>query len=112
MAKYTQITKQEDFDQVWENSANHPVIVFKHSITCPISANAFEEFKSYMEDAEEEAHYLIVSEVRDVSNQIAETTNIQHQSPQILLIKDKNVVWDASHTKITQGNIKEATANV
>lgn len=111
MAKYTQITKQEDFDQAWENSANNPVIVFKHSITCPISADAFEQFKSYMEDAEEEAHYLIVSEVRDVSNKIAEITDIRHESPQILLIKDKNVIWNASHMKITEGNIKEATTH-
>lgn len=110
MATLHQITEQAGFDKVWEDSTNGPVLVFKNSITCPISAEAFKQFKSYVNDAKDDAYYLVVSEVRDVSNQIAETTGVRHQSPQIFLINNKEVVWNESHSKITEESIKEAVA--
>lgn len=108
MSNLKELTTTESFDEVWEKSSKGPVIVFKHSTTCPISAGAFDEFQTYLKNdgKDEDAYYLKVRESRDVSNHIADVTGVQHQSPQILLIKDKSVIWNESHSKITEDSIK------
>jgi len=113
MSKLNELTSTASFDQVWEQSTEGPVFVFKHSTTCPISAGAFDEFQKYVNtDSKDEAIYFLkVRESRDVSNHIADVTGVQHQSPQILLIKDKHVIWNESHSKITEDSIKSALAN-
>lgn len=85
-------------------------LLFKHSTTCPISAKAFEEFQSYVKDSgtEADAAIVLVIEDRPVSNQIAENLGIKHESPQIFLLEDGQVRWNASHWKITQTSIREA----
>jgi bacillithiol system protein YtxJ len=52
-------------------------------------------------------YYLHVQEARALSNYIAETYSIKHESPQALLFKDGKVVWDASHWKITYASLQE-----
>lgn len=110
MSTLKELTATNDFDQVWEKSSEGPVFVFKHSTTCPISAEAFAEFQKYAENngKDDEVYFLKVRESREVSNHIADTTGVQHKSPQILLINDKSVVWNESHTKITEDSIKDA----
>jgi len=109
-----ELLELDDLNEVWEASEKKPVLLFKQSTTCPISANAFSEFNNFLEDndaADVEAFFVKVRETRPVSNQIAEDLGIQHQSPQIFIVKDKEAVWNASHNKITVDSIKEALAN-
>ena len=110
MSELKELTTTEAFDQVWEKSAEGPVFVFKHSTTCPISANAFDEFQKYANTngKEEPVYFLKVRESREVSNHIADVTGIKHQSPQLLLIEDKAVKWNDSHSNITIDHIEEA----
>ena len=44
---------------------------------------------------------------RDVSNAIAEKFGIRHESPQVLVIRDGEVVAHASHFDITQMDLQE-----
>lgn len=99
----------EDLNEVYEASTEQPVLLFKQSTTCPISADAFDEFQTFLAQEEEvPAYFVKVRETRPVSNQIAEDLGIRHQSPQIFVLKNKEAVWNASHTKITVASIKEA----
>jgi bacillithiol system protein YtxJ len=45
-------------------------------------------------------HYLDLLQFRPVSNQIAEQFNIHHESPQILLIKNGECIYEESHNGI------------
>lgn len=110
MTQINEIGKHEDWEQVWNHSAENPVIIFKHSTTCPISAGARKEYQSFSDSSDEKVDCYIVKviEVKDVSNRIQTDTNVKHESPQILLIHNKEVVWHTSHSKITKGSIKEA----
>ena len=112
MSTLVELTSTEDFDKVWEQSTKEPVLIFKQSTTCPISAAAFEEYQNYLkEDGQDGSGYFLkVRESRDVSNHVADVTALQHQSPQFLLIKYKSVVWNASHDKITANAIKAEVA--
>ncbi|WP_338472219.1 bacillithiol system redox-active protein YtxJ [Niallia sp. XMNu-256] len=85
--------------------------LFKHSTTCPISAKAFEEFKGFLSENPTSSAIVHVIEDRPVSNQIAEEFGIKHESPQIFLIENGEVLWNTSHWKIKKDAIKEALAN-
>lgn len=81
----------------------------KHSLTCPISANAFDEYKQYVEENKEiDTYYLAVQEARALSNYIAEKYQVKHESPQALLFKNNHIAWHASHGKITVASLQNA----
>lgn len=105
---YKEITTIEEWNQAFEHSTDRPVVVFKHSTTCPVSANAHNEFNNYLQGKpREDIDYLLVKviESRPVSNQIAADTNVKHESPQIIYIDKKAKVWTASHWSVTKAHI-------
>lgn len=108
MVQLDEIQSPEQYEKMMEHSAEKPVLLFKHSTTCPISAAAYEEYTNYLTSADANvAAYLIkVIENRDVSNQVEADTNVKHESPQIFLIENKKVRWHTSHSKITSEAIK------
>ncbi|HLR14781.1 MAG TPA: bacillithiol system redox-active protein YtxJ [Bacillota bacterium] len=107
MADIQELLEVEEVDKVLEKTEENPAFIFKQSTTCPISAEAFEQFKSYVEtDARPyEAYFVKVRETRPVSNEIEEKLGIEHQSPQLFFVKDGQAVWNASHRDITVENI-------
>ena len=96
----------EDLHQFVQQPGKH--LLFKHSTACPISAKAYEEFQVFVKDTDISAAVVLVIEDRPVSNKIAEEFGIKHESPQIFLLEDGKVRWNASHWKITRESIKEA----
>lgn len=110
MTQIKEVGKLEEWEEAWNDSAQKPVVIFKHSTTCPISANAFNEYKSFLESNDEAVDcYLVkVIENKYVSNCIQTDTTVKHESPQILLLHNKEAVWHTSHGKITKGSIEDA----
>jgi bacillithiol system protein YtxJ len=53
-------------------------------------------------------YYLDLLTYRSISNEIAERFQVHHESPQILLIKDGECIYDASHLDITIDEIMES----
>lgn len=108
MSQWREIDSQEEWSQLFEGSSEKPVVVLKHSTTCPVSANALQEFENYLnKQPNEQVDYVLVKviESRPVSNQIAEDTGVKHASPQILYVKDKESVWNTSHWAVTEAHI-------
>mgnify|MGYP001492338567 CR=1 FL=1 len=110
MSSLKELFEIDDLEEVWEASKQKPTLLFKQSTTCPVSANAFEEFQQFLKENSEDlaAYFVKVRESRPVSNKIAEDLGVVHQSPQIILIKDNEAIWDTSHMNITVDTIKEA----
>ncbi|CAM3385183.1 bacillithiol system redox-active protein YtxJ [Paenibacillus lupini] len=108
MAQYREIDSMDSWNEVFEASSERPVVIFKHSTTCPVSANAYREFNEYLNGSpREDADYVLVKviESRPVSLQIADDTAVKHESPQIMMIDKKAKVWSASHWSITKEHI-------
>jgi bacillithiol system protein YtxJ len=83
--------------------------LLKHSLTCPISHAAYQEYEKYAKENENvPAYYLAVQEARPLSNEIAEKFEIKHESPQVMLIKNGDAIWNASHWKITNRSLTNA----
>jgi bacillithiol system protein YtxJ len=88
-----------------------PFFFLKHSLTCPISQAAFQEYQKYAEANQSvPAYYLAVQESRPLSNEIAEKFQVKHESPQALLFESGEVHWNASHWKITNRSLANAMA--
>jgi bacillithiol system protein YtxJ len=109
-----ELKNQQDWEACLETSAEKPVFVFKHSTSCPISGGAHSRVAEY--DKQNGGNgpdiFLVkVIESRPVSNQIAEDLGIQHKSPQVILVKDKEPVWSASHHGVRGERMQEAFEN-
>lgn len=103
MANYTEITTISEWENVLQQSKEKPVLLFKHSTTCPISAAAFREFTSF--ETEVDAYLVKVIESRQVSNEIERDLGVQHQSPQAFVLSNEKPVWNASHWNITEKSL-------
>jgi len=80
-----------------------PVVLFKHSTQCPISAAADEEYRAFVESHPEDALFthLDLLAHRNVSNAIAEKLGVRHESPQALIVQDGRVRGVLNHHAIT-----------
>ena len=104
----------DELDQAMAESNERPVLLFKHSTTCPISARAFREFQSYLEEADQSVSYnlIIIQDARAVSDEASERLGIEHESPQAVIVRNGREVWNASHFDITRTSLAQAIENV
>ena len=100
---WNQLTSVDQLKEVLDSSTEKPILLFKHSTRCSISSMAFSGFQSGWEGTEGEIgiYYLDLLNYRDISNQIAELTGVMHQSPQVIVLKNNEVVYTATHTAIS-----------
>ncbi|CAH0346838.1 bacillithiol system redox-active protein YtxJ [Bacillus sp. CECT 9360] len=100
------IETQEQFEELAKQDS---FLLIKHSLTCPVSGAAFEEYEGFLEEhADLNTAYLAVQEARPLSNYVADTFNIKHETPQAILFKNGEPVWNASHWKITNESLSNA----
>ena len=80
-------------------SSAQPTLIFKHSTRCHISAMALSGFnRSWNVSSEVCPTYLLdLIAFRNLSDEIARRTGVAHQSPQIILLKNGEVLHSASH---------------
>lgn len=106
--EFIPISDTESFEQLMERSHDRPVILFKHSSTCPISAAAYEE----MSRIEPEVSLVVVQRARDVSREVEARTGVRHESPQTIILRNGQAVWNASHWKIKAEAVEQAVRNI
>ena len=99
----------EQLEKVIEASKDKPVVIFKHSTTCGISARAKHGLESEWDfDANDfDFYYLDLLSYRPVSNKVAEVLNVIHQSPQIVVVKNGKAVFNNSHHAISVDSLKK-----
>lgn len=93
-------------------SKNQPVVIFKHSTRCSISQTALSRLERNWKDDEMgsvKPYYLDLLAHRNVSNEIVELFEVEHQSPQVIILKNGEVVFHRSHFDIEITSIKHAT---
>ena len=95
----------EGVQEIIERSALRPQVIFKHSIRCSISSVAKSRLDRGNSPANVDFYYLDLINYRDVSNKIAEVFMIDHASPQVLVIRNGECVYDESHMGINMQDI-------
>lgn len=96
-----EIQSADQLDELFTRSSSVPVLLFKHSVTCPISLNVYESISG----APFEVNLVVVQTARPVSIRIAERTGVRHESPQALILRDGKAIYSASHYDITLEDI-------
>ena len=81
-------------------------LIFKHSTRCSISSMVFSRFEREFDFNQLPVLYLDLIAYRSISNQLAESFNVHHQSPQVLLVKANVCLYNASHNAISAAAIK------
>lgn len=101
--------KIETEEQLTKLLTNDTFLLFKHSLTCPVSAAAFDEYQSFISGKNDlKTAFLAVQEARPLSNYVAETFGVNHASPQAILFKNGQPVWNDSHWRITKDSLQAA----
>lgn len=90
-----------------QHSYTVPIVIFKHSTRCSISNMVKGRLERNFNPTEIEFYYLDLLQYRNISNVLAEEFNVHHESPQILLIKKGECVYDESHNGIDMQDILE-----
>ena len=102
------LTNIAQLDEIDAASNEKPVVIFKHSTRCSISRMALKQFeKEYtLTDNEVTIYFLDLLSFRAISNEIALRFKIEHQSPQLILIKNEKAIYNVSHSDIDAANLK------
>ena len=104
---WTQLTDLGQLNEIINLSTTKPVIIFKHSTRCSISRMALKQFENEF-DLEEKVtpYFLDLLENRSISNEIATRFDVEHQSPQLILIKDGKAIYNVSHSDIQVDDLR------
>ncbi len=106
---WNQLSDIAQLDAIVEESKKQPLFIFKHSTRCSISTTAKGRLDRVWEDEKDSVklkpYYLDLIEHRDISNKIADIFGVEHQSPQVLVIKDGKCTYDNSHMGINYGEL-------
>lgn len=107
--KFYVLKNIEQLNEINTISNERPVVLFKHSTRCSISRFALKRFDAEYDFTEEEMDWYLLDllEYRDISNEIAVKYGVQHQSPQIIVIKSGKAIFTTSHDAIDAGELKQ-----
>ncbi len=101
-ANFVSVDSLEALDALFEESHLTPVVLFKHSNTCGISADLIEQVGAVNANI----NVIVVQQHRPISNAIAERTGYRHQSPQAFVIKNGKAIYHATHYGINASDIE------
>lgn len=101
----------KQLDEILAESESKPVLIYKHSTRCNISRSAFDRLERRWDASAVgtiKRYFLDLISFRDLSDRISEMFEVEHHSPQILVISQGKSVLDLSHFDIDFERIKAA----
>jgi bacillithiol system protein YtxJ len=105
------LTAQIEVDRLFDESKERPVVIFKNSPRCSISAHAYGMFRQHVAGKPRDAALFAVVDVlasRAVSDELARRTGVRHESPQVIVLRGGRVVWAASHWDVAPEGVDAA----
>jgi bacillithiol system protein YtxJ len=108
---FTQLTDTELLEGVLERSQEAPVLLFLHDDFCPISGAAYAEMRELPATGKSATLLVDVHRDRAISRAIEQRTGVRHESPQVIVLRHGQAVWDASHFDITTAAVNRAVAD-
>jgi len=103
-ANFSPVSDAAALEDLFARSHEEPVLLFKHSNACPISARAY----SQMTAVKTPVSIVVVQKNRDISREVEQRTGVRHETPQALVIRNGRAVWNASHFDITSDVVERA----
>jgi len=106
------LERTAQIQEILKRSYEQPCLIFKHSTRCSVSAMAFNRLETGWSVPAEALNcwFLDLIAFRELSQAVAQTFSVHHESPQILLVRNGAVFYHSSHSAIHPTAIREALA--
>ena len=101
---------EKQLDEIRQRSVNRPQVIFKHSTRCSTSSLVKHRLERAPQPGDVDFYYLDLLNYRPISNKIAESFRIDHESPQVLIIRNGECIYDESHLGISMDEIVDRAA--
>ena len=103
------LTSLNQLEEIKQQSEKEAIAIFKHSTRCGISSMVIKRFVSSFDTSLKDfkVYYLDLLSYRELSNEIGYDFQVMHQSPQLLVIKNRVVIAHASHYEIAQIDLRK-----
>lgn len=108
--QWKELVSASELANIIERSHQLPQVIFKHSTRCGTSSLAKNRLERSGYSRPMDFYLLDLIAHRSLSNHIAESLSVWHESPQVLLIANGECVYDESHTGIRMEEIEEQCA--
>ena len=110
MINWIPLSDEQQLEDILKLSYGKTQVIFKHSTRCSISSMAKSRLERSTPSENLSMHFLDLIQYRGISNKIAEELSVHHESPQVLVIKNGECIYDESHSGISMAEIEEQAA--
>ena len=113
MAIPLDVKSPEAIDEMLQMSHSAPVLLYKHSISCPISGYAWYEVQECLacDGIAPVCYRVTVQHEPELSREIAETLDVTHHTPQVIIVRGGKASYVASHWQIRKQALQRAIAS-
>lgn len=101
------LVSEDQLNEINKISFEKTQVIFKHSTRCSISTMAKSRLERSDIPSNIEFNYLDLIAFRSLSNKISDTYKVHHESPQVLVIKNGECIFDESHNAISMEELVE-----
>lgn len=102
-----EIKDKIDLDKALEKSNHEPIIIFKHSNSCPVSMESYNEVINFEKKVEVPIYFITVQDSPKESELVEQILEVKHESPQIILINESHSKLTLNHEDVTEDNLFE-----
>lgn len=105
---WNSLNEASDVDEVFKKSFEKPQVILKHSTRCTVSFFAKRNVESPLLWDDKDADLYIVDVIgnRKLSKYVAEKTGFSHESPQMFIINEGEIIWSGTHENVNSANVK------
>ena len=108
---WKELTSEATLNEIVENSATKPQIIYKHSTRCPLSSMVKSRLQAKTLPEQFDFYELDLIAHRQISNKIADQFAVWHESPQVIIVVNGEAVYDESHMAIRLDEVIEEAGN-
>lgn len=101
------LTDEGQLQDIVIRSQERTQVIFKYSSRCGLSDIVYKRLQVKCCPESADFYFLDLVAYRNISKQVAERFRVPHQSPQVLVIKDGECIFDESHMSIDPEEIME-----
>ena len=109
--KWSELKSVHQLEEIRKESKENPILIFKYSSRCSLSQLALDRLERNWKETEMtgvKSYFLDLIAFREVSNRLAHEFEVEHESPQVLVIENEKSILDQSHMSIDYQGIKAA----
>ncbi len=107
---WNSLSGTDEVDELLMLSNEHAQVVFKHSNSCGTSFFAKRNLDAIPPEKTEDVTFYLIDVIRNrrVSLYLSDKLGIRHESPQLFVIRNGEVVWHGSHEMVNSQNLLQA----